>query len=325
MTIAALVIGLIMLLGGGEILVRGAVAVARAMRVSPLFIGVAVVGFGTSMPELITSLNAAFLESPGVAIGNIVGSNIANILLILGVSAAIYPLACDQKALRRDGSIVLLATAGFMLMALTGHIGRMMGAGLMAALVLYLWWSYRSERLDADTDDADQDDLIPKLPQTHFGGWIFLAIGIGLLVGGSYLLVMAAVTIARAVGVTDTVIGLTIVAVGTSLPELTTSVVAAIRRQSAIAFGNVLGSNIFNLLGILGVVTLVHPLAVPPRIIQFDIWVLALVTMVMILFARTAARLSRAEGWTLLAGYVAYTVFLYWRVVDLGPPATALP
>ena len=295
--------GLIALVVGGDLLVRGAVGVARRLSVPPLVIGLTLVGFGTSAPELATSVQAALGGAPGVAVGNVVGSNVANILLILGLAAVLRPIAVDGAAFRRDGAALVLATALGMGLMLTGRLAGWHGALLLAGLAVFLVVTFRQP------GPVAPDDLPPPAAVMHAPLWRTGAMalaGLALVVGGAEALVTGAIEIAGAFGVSEAVIGLTIVAVGTSLPELVTSVIAARKGESAVAFGNVLGSNIFNLLGILGVTAIVVPVEVPERIAAFDLWVMAGATLLLVAMAVSGWRLSRREGAVLLLVYGAY-------------------
>lgn len=312
MVILQLALGFALLVAGGEALVRGAVSVASRLGVSPLLIGVTLVGFGTSTPELVTSLQAAFDDRPGIAVGNVVGSNIANVLLILGVAAVIAPVAAARSGFGRDGTALALATLLCIGVVLHGALDRWLGAVLVAALLVYLVVAYRTDRAavaDRPADPAVVPDVAP-LPGPF---WLTLGLaagGIALTILGARLAVDAAVALALAWGMTETVVGLTIVAVGTSLPELVTSVMAALRREAGIAFGNVVGSNIYNILGILGVTALVRPIAVPPQIAALDIWVMAGATSALIASVVLFGRVARVTGAAFLAAYAGYTAWL---------------
>jgi cation:H+ antiporter len=277
--------------------------------VSPLLSGLVIVGFGTSAPELVVSVDAALNARPDIAIGNVVGSNIGNILLILGVCALITPLAVKPLALRRDAVTVVLASILFIVLVGGSALGQEDAVILLAALAAYLVWSYWSERFhtapSAELHKAESEE-IPNVPRSAM--WIIMAVMTGLLflVGGSKVLLMGAVGIAEHLGVSEAVIGLTLVAVGTSLPELSISVIAALRRHADVAVGNVLGSNIFNLLGIIGISALLQPLPVHARILQFDQWVMLGTSLLLLLFLYTGYRLSRLEGGLLLTGYLVY-------------------
>ena len=303
MTVLLVLSGLVLLALGGELLVRGAVGVAARLGVSPLLAGLTIVGFGTSTPELVTSLEAAFVGSPAIAVGNVVGSNIANIALILGIAALIFPLDVTKKAFARDGLVLGVSSLAALACIMAGVIGMWSGLALLAGLVGYIRWAYLSER---DTGGADsemhaqlaQDVTAPK------ASWVVLGAmsigGIAAAIFGAQLLVEGAVALARGWGVSEAVIGLSVVAVGTSLPELIACVVAAIRRHGDVALGNVIGSNIYNVLGILSITTIVEPLTVPQQIARLDIWVLLGLTALLLVFLRTGWRLGRVEGAVLL-------------------------
>jgi cation:H+ antiporter len=304
-----LLVGIGFLTFGGEALIRGALGAAKRVGISPLLSGLVIVGFGTSMPEMVVSVQAALDGRPDISIGNVVGSNIANILLVLGLCAAITPLAVTPMVLRRDAVVVIAASLLFILLASSGTLSHLDAAILLLSLFAYLAWAYWGERFNAAPSavvhqaEAGEVNLVPKS-----AGWSVIAIAIGLifLIAGSKILLKGAVGLAHGLGVSEAVIGLTLVAVGTSLPELTISVIAALRRHADVAVGNVLGSNIFNLLGILGVSALLQPLEVRGRIVDFDQWVMLGVAVLLIVFLSSGRRLSRMEGGVLLIGYAAY-------------------
>ncbi len=317
MTIALLLTGGFVLLAiGGEALVRGAVGLASRLGISPLLTGLVIVGFGTSAPELATSIQAALAGAPGIALGNVIGSNIANILLILGISALILPLAVQPAAFFRDS----LALAGSTLLCLgavmLGTIGPLAGVVLIAALLAYLFWAYRSERGAGEPEgarhEAEAADAAPAQHSVLVLGLMIVA-GLAGAIFGAGLLVDGAVQIASAAGLSESVIGLTIVAVGTSLPELVACVVAVLRGHPDVALGNVVGSNIYNVLGILGATAIISPIAVPAEIAALDIWVLLSVSALFLVQLRSGWRVSRPEGGILLALYIAYTSYLLTR------------
>ena len=293
--------GLIALLLGGEGLVRGAVSVAQKAGLPPFVIGLTLVGFGTSAPELMTSLVAALNGLPGIALGNVIGSNIANILLILGVSAVLVPVS-GGAILGRDGWVMLGASALALAFILSGSVGFVAGLISVVALVAYLGWTLMS---GGDDDAGDEMPTDPVwLALVYFaGGLLGVVLGAGWLVEG-------ASNVARDLGVSDAVIGLTIVAIGTSLPELVTSVMAARKGAAEIAVGNVIGSNIFNLLGILGIPAMVTPLAVPADILGLTLWVFVAATLAPLLIVKLGGGIGRRAGAALLAGYLAYTLVL---------------
>lgn len=312
-----LLLGLALLIAGGDLLVRGAVQIAGRLRLSPMLIGLTVVGMGTSMPELAASLQASLAGSPGIAIGNIVGSNIANALLILGVAAMIAPIAVSAPTLWRDGGVGLMAALALIGAGATVGLSREAGIVFLFLMVGYVFYAYRQERVGAPHSAAydraqamEQVDPALVPPEKPAGQlWVALvlfAIGLGLIVGGGSVLVSAAIAIAEALNVSDAVIGLTIVAVGTSVPELVTSAVAAYRKQGDIALGNVLGSNIYNILFIGGLTGAIAPTQVPATMMAFDLWVLVGVSILVMVLALSGRRLSRAEGLLLVAGYVVY-------------------
>ena len=302
--------GLAGLVLGGELLVRGAVGVASRMGISPLVIGLTLVGFGTSTPELVTSLQAALTGAPGVAVGNVVGSNVANVLLILGLAALIAPIRGERRTFVRDGGALLAATALGVILLAMGEIGRIAGAVLVAGLAAYLAAVFVIEKR-APSATADQAAAEPAArPMPVPLGLAFFVAGLVLTIFGARFLVGGATELARGLGVSEAVIGLTLVAVGTSLPELVTSVIAALKEQADVALGNVIGSNIYNLLGILGVTALVRPLAVPAQIAAFDVWVMAAATLALLWVVVTGWRVNRWEGAALVAAYAGYLAWL---------------
>lgn len=322
MTYLFILAGLILLFVGGELLVRGAVRLATGLGISPLVVGLTVVGFGTSTPELVTSLQAAIADTPGIAIGNIVGSNIANILLIVGISALIYPIAVNSAGLRRDGAVMLAVATVFAGLVTVMPLSRLVGAIFVVALAAYVIHVIRTERSATEhgaifdktlaLEGADPGTApAPEKPAHTTVSLVLCLAGLALLIGGGNLLVTGAVDLAQQLGISDTVIGLTIVAVGTSLPELITSLIAAVRRQADVAFGNIVGSNIYNILGIGGVTALIAPLEVPRQIVVFDNPAMLIASGLMMIFAWTGLRIGRREGAALLAGYALY-VFLVW-------------
>ncbi len=302
-------IGILLLTSGGEALIRGSLAAANRLGISPLLSGLLIVGFGTSAPELVVSIDAALKERPDIAVGNVVGSNIGNILLILGLCALITPLAVKPLVLRRDAVTVVGASVLFLVLVGGDALARSDAAIFLLALAAYLLWAYWTERGDNAPSAAlhtAEGQEVTALPETTL--WIVIAVvlGLGLLILGSQVLLAGAVGIAESFGVSEAVIGLTLVAVGTSLPELSISVIAALRRHADVAIGNILGSNIFNLLGILGISALLQPLPVHARILQFDQWVMLATALILLVFLYTGRRLSRFEGGLLLLGYCVY-------------------
>ena len=314
--VLSLVAGFVLLVLGGEALVRGAVATATRLGLSPLFIGIALVGFGTSSPELVTSLQAAFAGSPGIAVGNVVGSNIANILLILGIGALLLPVTCEPKAFYRDGTVVGVSAVILAAVVMVGHLDRWTGLGFVAALLAYIVFTYLKESRSPDEAAAIHEaEAALQLGGKPMGlplALVFAIGGIALTIFGAKLLVDGAIELALVAGVSEAVIGLTVVAVGTSLPELVTAVIAALKKHGDVAFGNILGSNIYNTFGILGITAAVHPLDVPFEIIEFDIWVMLAATVMLLFFAISGWVVSRREGAVLLGCYLLYLGILGW-------------
>ncbi|WP_417489934.1 calcium/sodium antiporter [Maricaulis sp.] len=295
--------GLIGLFFGGEALVRGGVGIARRMAVPPLLIGLTVVGFGTSTPELLVSVDAALRGVPDIAVGNIIGSNLANILLIVGVSALVWPIRISGATLRRDTGVMMAATLMLIPVLAPGEIARLSGLVLFAGLVMYLSWAYLRPGEVEPTAETDAP------PPSNLVSLVWVIAGLIALMAGARMLVDGAVAIARGYGVSEAFIGLTIVAVGTSLPELATSLIAALRRQSEIAIGNIVGSNIFNILGILGVTAMVTPIPVASRFLGFDLPILIVASLVLTSLLVTRPAIGRGIGAIMLASYVAYIWF----------------
>lgn len=299
--------GLVLLLIGGEALVRAAVALANRLGVSKLVIGLTVVAFGTSAPELLVCIQAVLNDAPDIAIGNIVGSNIANVLLVVGAPALIAPFFCDRDAMRREGVIMVGATLLFMVLAWLDMIRFWPGLIMLLLLFAFLYSAYRSARKTGTSDvTGEVDDLAEGIPDSLAVMAALLALGVAGLLIGSNLLVEGARDIALAVGMSETAIGITLVALGTSLPELATSLVAAVRRHGDMAIGNVIGSNLFNILGIMGITAMVAPVPVAAQIVEFDLWVMLAAALVLFPLAMMRIPVGRVAGLVLLVAYGAY-------------------
>jgi cation:H+ antiporter len=294
-------LGLAMLFFGGEGLVRGASSVARHFNLSPMVIGLTIVGFGTSAPELLVSLQAALEGKPEIAIGNIVGSNIANILLILGISAVIAPLVIPARRMWRDLAFMLAATFILWGMLLGSEITRTYGAILFLGLLVFLASTFFFGKVEPEENQPEENQL---------KAWGYTIGGLIVLVIGARLLVDSAVEIATTFGISEAVIGLTIVAVGTSLPELATSVIAAYRRHTEIAVGNIVGSNVFNIFGILGITALVAPIPADARFAAIDMPWAAATAVGLTVLAFLLNGLPRIAGFLLLAAYGGYLWFM---------------
>ena len=300
--------GFILLGGGGEGLVSGAVSLANRLKVPPLIIGLTIIAFGTSAPELMVSIQAAVQGQPDIAIGNIIGSNISNMLLVLGVSVLIQPIIVQGKELHRDGVFMLLVTLGFCFVAFYGDITRPIAVGMVGVIVLYTIYLYQLGGDEEITQEVSENPLAgASIPVSL----IILVLGTIAVVWGADLLVKGAVILAMEFGVSEAVIGLTVVAIGTSLPELAISVLAALRGHAALAVGNVVGSNIYNILLILGVTGLVHPIAIAPDFLKMDIWVLLGVSGVTVFLLSYQQSISRVFGGLFLAGYIIYISLLF--------------
>lgn len=303
MTYFLLCVGLALLVYGGNLLVDGAVELAKRLGLSSLIIGLVLVGFGTSVPELIASLISAIRGAEGIAVGNVVGSNIANILLVLGTAALLHPVSIDINAFKRDGIMLIIATGFLFTGGLWGVIDHLTGALFVASLIGYIIYSYHT---DKKTHPEPIEENASSVKAVN-GFWAFgkTVIGIGLTVGGAKLLVDNAIILARNWGVSESVIGLTVVAVGTSLPELTASVVASLKKENGVAFGNVVGSNIYNALFILGAVALIVPIRIPEGMMP-DMIAMAAATLALCLIAVWQKRFSRPIGALFLIAYGVY-------------------
>lgn len=303
-----------MLVWGANRFVLGASATAQNFGVSPLLIGMTIVGFGTSAPEILVSANAALAGNPGLAIGNAIGSNIANVGLILGVTALLVPLTVRSSTLRREIRLLMVVTFGATVPFLDSRLGRLDSILLLVGLGAMLYWMVRlsmrsrfSDPLLAEVEAEIRQDL----SLTAALSWLF--IGLVVLLAASRALVWAAVGVAEALGISDLVIGLTIIAIGTSLPELAATITAALRREHDIAIGNIIGSNMYNLLAVLGVAGVLAPFDIDRHVLVRDIPLmiaLTLVLFVMSLDYRGRGKITRLEGLALLVTYVAYQLFI---------------
>jgi cation:H+ antiporter len=302
-------LGLVLLLIGGEALVRAAVALADRLGVSRLVIGLTVVAFGTSAPELLVCVQAALEDAPGIAIGNVVGSNIANVLLVVGLPALIAPFLCEKGVMRREGLVMVGATALVMIIAWQDGVRFWPGLLLLLLLFAFLFNAYRQARRDGVESLGDEvEELGEGVPGNPLIILLMMAVGVAGLVAGSHLLVEGARDIARTAGVSEEVIGVTLVALGTSLPELATSTVAAFRRHGDVAIGNVLGSNIFNILGILGITAMVSHIPVPAQMLSFDLWVMLGSALILFPFAWARIPIGRVAGLVFLLAYAGYVI-----------------
>lgn len=304
--------GLVLLVIGGDLLVRGAVGLSLRLGIPTLLISLTVVAFGTSAPELLIGIKSALSGVPGLALGNVVGSNIANVLLVLGIPALITPLVTGCESSTRSFTVMMIASLLFIALCFLGPLSVGHGLVLLTGLTVVLFDNYRSgmrARAKGGVEDDDIDTTTASEPPLKLG--LFLLAGVISLPLGAQFLVSGAESIARAAGVSDAVIGLTLVAVGTSLPELATTVMAAIRRQAGVALGNVIGSNIFNLLGIMGVTALVAPIPVDPLFLQVDLWIMLGASAALLPFVFFGRKIGRVAGLGFLALYVLFIVTLF--------------
>lgn len=305
-----LIAGLAILVVGGDILVKGAVGLAEKLQIPALIIGLTVVAFGTSAPELFISLKAALDGASGLAIGNVVGSNITNILLVMGIPALLAPTVCDEDGISRNLNMMIGFTLIFMVMLYHDELSRFDGFALLMLLGLYLYSQVRIARQKKaqgiEGEEADYHDEVSSVPTSNLMIGALLAIGIILLPLGAELTVTGARSIAQDWGISDAVIGLTVVALGTSLPELATAVVATLRGNTSLAVGNVVGSNIFNIGSIMGITALVQPMEVDASILRVDIWIMLACALLIAALAHWKVKLGKLVGFVLTGLYAIY-------------------
>jgi cation:H+ antiporter len=302
------VLGVALLYYGGDLLVGNSIHLARSFGISRMVIGLTVVAFATSSPELAATLTAAYRGSPDIAIGNVLGSNVANLGLILGCAATIVPLHVHFRFVRREVAFMVLVTILMYPLLATGlYLGRLEGLFLIFVLAVFLYTLIKDPESQKVGEEIPTDEVLRPAWVAALG----VAAGIALLVGGAQALVAGASQIARDLGVAERVIGLTLVALGTSLPELAASLVAARRRESDLVIGNVIGSNVFNLLCILGFTSLIHPITVAPAALGLDFWVVLGISVLVLVMLATQRRLVRVEGAILLLIYLGYTLYLF--------------
>lgn len=311
-----ILLGLVLLTVGGDWLVRGASGIALLSRLTPAVVGLTVVAAGTSMPEMVVSVQASLGGKPDLSMGNIVGSNIFNVAAILGVAALIRPLTIQGSTVRLEWPVMFLASFELLLLARDGVFDRLEAGFFLASMTIFIAYAVFLARrtLTVEKSEFEEEMVTASFGRTGGAAWLFnslaILVGVGLLIGGSTALVKGAVEIALAFGVSEAVVGLTVIAAGTSLPELAASVMAGLRGRDDIAVANVLGSNIFNILGILGVAGLIKPLPVAPEILERDIlWMLG-VALLMFPLMWTGRRINRVEGLVLLGVFLTYLVLL---------------
>jgi cation:H+ antiporter len=317
--------GLVYLLVAGDLLVRGAVALAKRANIPPLVVGLTIVGFGTSAPELFVSVGSVLRGHSDVAIGNVVGSNIANVLLVLGIPALIYPTTCDRRALRVDCLLVVMTSAAFLWLCHQGPLGFGEGALLFLAILPILWRSARSggaDELGSVTMEHELERVL-GLPRRLPMILLFVTLGMVGLPLGAHILVDGAVQIAAAYQVSSALVGLTVIAIGTSLPELATTLVAALHRNSDVALGNVVGSNLFNLLAIMGIAAMAAPngIPIPPSFLSFDLLVMLGSAFVLAYFTLLRGSIGRLSGAGLLTAYLVYLTLVIQKAAPVASGA----
>ncbi len=311
-SVTLLILSLFALYIGAGWLVKGSTELALKARISNLVIGLTIVAFGTSAPELVVSLNASLSGQGDIAVGNIIGSNIFNIAVILGISAAIHPLQAKRQLTRLDIPILIVATVVFTLLFWNGTLNRLEGCLFLAGIIIYTVFSlYYSRKHEKKIEE--QTGELEKQPEPWYKDVLYIGGGLVILIFASNLLVNNAVSIAQELGVSEAVIGLTIVAAGTSLPELATSVVSALKKNPDIAIGNIVGSNLFNILAIAGTSSVVNPI-VAKNVNYVDLLVMLGLSLLLLPLAKSGQKISRTEGWALIVMYLCY---LAWLLRDL--------
>ncbi|MDD2839929.1 MAG: calcium/sodium antiporter [Rickettsiales bacterium] len=317
-----IIFGFSFLFLGGEMLIRGGVEISKRLGISAILIGMVVVGFGTSMPELLVSIKASSMGESDIVLGNIVGSNIANTLLVLGMAAIIMTVECKDKAIYRDSFAVMVVSISLMTLSHFHFISRFTGLLMLFSLLSYLFYSYKAERRDKSstvlshfietTHEQEIDEFNSK--QSLKMSILMSVGGMILLVFGADFLVKGASNLARQVGISEAVIGLSLIAVGTSLPELATSIMGSIRKNSDIVIGNILGSNLFNILGILGITSIIKPININSQIANFDIPLNMGISIILLFIIFLFKKVDRTVGAIFLIIYITYIIFLYSNI-----------
>ncbi len=316
-SIMAIIIGFGLLIWGAERFVHGASAIAKNFGVPPLIIGLTIVGIGTSAPEILISIIAAYQGNPALAVGNALGSNITNIALVLGITAIVMPLTVKSETLRREYPIMFIIMLVALMLLMDNHLGQIDGLILISGLFVMLYWMIQQGKKNKrDPLEKEFEQEIPKISTQKALLWF--TIGLVLLIISSRGLVWGSVNIAKAAGISDLVIGLTIVAIGTSLPELAASIVSALKKEHDIAIGNIIGSNMFNLLVVLGIPGLISPHIIDPAILSRDFFFMIGLSIALFIMAygfKGEGRINRFEGSLLIGGYTAYMVVLYFTAI----------
>ena len=308
---AAVILGIVLLVKGGDWTIGSATYVSEHLGVSPMVIGFTVIAFGTSLPELFVSVNANLAGFPGISLGNVVGSNIANIMMVIGVTALIANIHARRQEVLRDLAVMLLATAVLVGLMYYGWVDRWVGGAMFAFLVGYVGYQYwLAQRGVIEPEEIEEPEFSSMTMAV-----LFLVLGLVLVTAGSEILVRGAVEVAGIIGVPEAVIGMTVIAFGTSLPELATCIAAAAKRQTDIIVGNIVGSNVFNILSIIGLTALIKPLAVDPSLVDFDMWLMVGSSVAFAAILLTIGRIGRGIGVVLVIGYIAFIASNYAGVI----------
>lgn len=326
LALGAVGLGMIMLIKGGDWTIDAAVYIATKLGVSPLVVGFTIVAFGTSLPELVISVNANLKGSAGIALGNVIGSNIANILLVIGVTALVATLSAKPKDIMRDMMMMIISSILFTIMMVTGHIDMIWGVGMLAVLLAYVIAQYYLAMKDKSAAYQHELEEIEHEHETYKSGiqaTFFLLTGLIFIAAGAEILVRGAQTSATIIGIPDAIIGLTVIAIGTSLPELSTCIIAAMKKQSDIVIGNILGSNVFNILMIIGVTAVIKPIVpadIEPQLIDFDIWVMMGTSLIFAALLLTIKQINKPIGFVFCLAYTAYIGYMATTYL-LGSPS----
>jgi len=307
-SLGAIGFGVWLLVKGGDVTIDSAVRIAESSGLSKLFIAATIVAFGTSAPELFTSMNANVSGFPGISVGNVIGSNIANVLMVIGIAAIIAPILIDRKAVRVDTVMMIVASIGMALAVWAQILPRWGGLAMIAAIIGYVFYQYKASRIEVDEDE--EGDALPGNP------FLLVILGIATLVLGSEILVQGAVAGGYALGVPEAVIGMTVIAFGTSLPELTACVAAARKGQSDMIVGGIVGSNIFNILSVMAISAAVKPLIIDPRFAILDLPVVLAVTAVFSIFLLFVGRIGKVAGVVMVLSYLIFTVAQYGGLAE---------
>ncbi len=308
-SLGAIGFGVWLLVQGGDLTINSAIRIAESSGLSKLFIAATIVAFGTSAPELFTSVNANISGFPGISVGNVIGSNIANVLIVLGIAAMISPVLIDRKEIRVDTVMMILSTIAMAVAVWAEVLPRWAGLAMLAWIVAYVIYQYKASKIDVSEDDEGEDGLTGN-------PYVLVTVGILTLVIGSEILVQGAVAGGVALGIPEAVIGMTVIAFGTSLPELTACIAAARKGQSDMIVGGIVGSNIFNILSVMGLSAVVKPLVIDPRFAQFDLPIVLAVTLVFAVFLLVTGRIGRIAGAVMAASYVLFTIAQYSGVAE---------